>query len=57
MKKGTFKNAVFFAAYGLLISWFVCSLINTNMANVGETEIAAWNMFELLYNVAEGINV
>jgi hypothetical protein len=55
MKKGTLTNAIVFTIYGLLISWFVCSLMNTNMANVGEAEIAAWNMFELASQLAEGI--
>lgn len=39
--------------YGAIIAWTIASFINVNMANVGEAEIAAWNLFEIASNWAE----
>ena len=55
MKKDLIKNIIVYSIYGAIVAWSVASLINTNMANVGEVEIAAWNMFELASNLVEGI--
>jgi hypothetical protein len=53
MKKKLFKDIIIWSVYGAIIAWTIASFINVNMSNVGEAEIAAWNLFEIASNWAE----
>lgn len=54
MKK--FVNFIYWAIIVSLMTWTIASFVNTNMSNVGEAEIAAWNVFELASQFEEAVN-